>query len=105
MVLKTKTSGSKTPEHRAKPLILPQAVRKDVTPLPPIPIPLHYQVRDFLLREIAEGRLCPGDKLPTETQLMERFGVSRTPVRQAMLDLVHRGLVQRRGGKGTFVGQ
>ena len=75
----------------------------DVLPFSRDQVPMHYQVRDFLIQEIAEGRLRPGDRIPTEAQLIERFGVSRTPVRQALLDLVHRGLVQRRGGKGTFV--
>jgi GntR family transcriptional regulator len=54
-----------------------------------------------LLRDIQE--MVPGDRLPTEGQLMDRFGVSRTTVRDAIHELVRIGLLRRRSGSGTFV--
>ena len=56
-----------------------------------------------LAAEIAAGILSSGSRLPTEDQLIERFAVSRTTVRKAVENLVSRGLVEIRRGKGTFV--
>jgi GntR family transcriptional regulator len=66
-------------------------------------LPLYHRVREALLRDIEE--LSPGDRLPTESELMERFGVSRTTVREAVNELARNGLVRRRSGSGTFVAQ
>ena len=52
---------------------------------------------------IERGAIRPGDPLPTERDLAERFGVSIAPVRQAILDLVKEGALYRRRGKGTFL--
>lgn len=79
---------------------------------PPVPvqqierreaIPKYTQLRQRILNDIATRRLRPGDLLPSEHQLCETFGVSRTVVRQALLELEHEGLVDRVKGKGTFV--
>jgi GntR family transcriptional repressor for pyruvate dehydrogenase complex len=51
---------------------------------------------------IREGRIAPGDKLPTEAEIMAEFGVSRTVVREALSKLQAGGLVQTRHGIGTF---
>ncbi|MBU3732762.1 MAG: FadR family transcriptional regulator [Beijerinckiaceae bacterium] len=56
-----------------------------------------------LSEEIAAGQLKPGEKLPTEQQLGERFGVSRPIVREAIGRLKHDGLVVSRQGAGVFV--
>lgn len=56
-----------------------------------------------LSQDIREGRLQPGDKLPTESALVERFEVSRTVVREAISRLQASGLVDTRHGIGTFV--
>ena len=56
-----------------------------------------------LASEIADGDLRIGDQLPTEDSLISRFGVSRITVRRAVQNLVRRGLVEIRRGKGTFV--
>lgn len=53
--------------------------------------------------DMAEGRLLPGDKLPTEAALMARFDVSRTVVREAISRLQAAGRVETRHGIGTFV--
>jgi GntR family transcriptional repressor for pyruvate dehydrogenase complex len=52
---------------------------------------------------IRDGVLTPGDKLPTETAIMEETGVSRTVVREALSRLQAAGLVETRHGIGTFV--
>lgn len=52
---------------------------------------------------ITDGSLKPGDKLPTEPQLMERLGVGRSSVREAVRMLANMGLVSVRQGSGTYV--
>lgn len=65
--------------------------------------PLYSRVETVLASEIADRALKVGDQLPTEDSLIERFGVSRITVRRAIQNLVNRGLVEIRRGKGTFV--
>lgn len=67
------------------------------------PIPLYYQIRSAILDYIAQKGLRPGNKLPTEKVLQERFGVSRTTVRLALDMLARDGILRRQAGKGTFV--
>jgi GntR family transcriptional regulator len=65
--------------------------------------PLYAKVEATLASEIAGAILARGSQLPPEDSLIERFGVSRTTVRKAVENLVMRGLVEIRRGKGTFV--
>jgi len=65
--------------------------------------PLYVQLREALRAEIEERGLRPGDRLPTEAELEQRYGVSRSTIRQAVGDLEVEGLVERVQGKGTFV--
>lgn len=67
------------------------------------PIPLYYQLYSLLLNKIKTKDLKPGDMLPTEVYLMEKYNVSRATVRQAILDLARNGYVSRIKSKGTFV--
>ncbi len=62
-------------------------------------------VVDALHREIRDGNLATGDRLPTEAQIMSRHGVSRTVVREALSQMQAAGLVDTRQGVGTFVAQ
>jgi GntR family transcriptional regulator len=64
---------------------------------------LYTRVETVLASEIADGALKVGDQLPTEDSLITRFEVSRITVRRAIQNLVSRGLVEIRRGKGTFV--
>src|SRR5260370_12968106 len=64
---------------------------------------LYAQVERVVANEIADGELKVGDTLPAEDSLIARFGVSRITVRRAIQNLVSRGLVEIRRGKGTFV--
>lgn len=65
--------------------------------------PKHRRIFQELLAEIAGGDYAPSGKLPSETQLVERFQASRPTVARALGDLQQRGLVERRVGSGTFV--
>lgn len=67
------------------------------------PIPLYYQLKQLLQQQILTGKLQPGDQIPTEAELCRRYRISRTPVRQALLELVREGLLTRTVGRGTFV--
>lgn len=60
-------------------------------------------LRQIVLQSIESGELKPGQQLPTEFELIERYQVSRTTVREAVASLVHEGLLRRFQGKGTFV--
>jgi len=67
------------------------------------PVAMYLQIADRLRREIAEGTFEPSGRLPSESQIMERFNVSRVTVRLALDQLDKDGLIERRKGKGTFV--
>lgn len=60
-------------------------------------------IAEELRVEIGDGRLSPGDRLPTENALARRFGVNRHTARQAIATLADEGLVESRRGSGTFV--
>lgn len=64
---------------------------------------LSEHVVSALRDQILGGQIQPGQKLPTEGQLTETFGVSRTVVREAMASLAADGLVESRQGAGVFV--
>src|SRR4029450_9434777 len=61
-----------------------------------------YREIEQWLRTLVEGAR-PGDPLPSEAELCERFSVSRMTVRQALQELTNDGLGERRRGQGTFV--
>lgn len=67
------------------------------------PLPLHYQLKQHLLEKIESGEWKPNGLIPSEQELQEQFGLSRTTVRQALSDLVYDGLLTRERGRGTFV--
>lgn len=64
--------------------------------------PLYDQLVDVLTNQI-NNDLQPGDMLPSERELSERYGLSRTTVRLALQELERFGLVVRQHGRGTFV--
>jgi len=65
--------------------------------------PLYYQLKEILRKNILAGVWKAGDKIPTEKELSETFGVSTAVVRQAVSLLVNEGVLVKRQGKGTFV--
>jgi GntR family transcriptional regulator len=66
-------------------------------------IPLYHQLMERLKDSIEKGNWTPGDKIPSENQLMEQFGVSRNTAKKAIEELVQAGILYRIQGKGTFV--
>lgn len=64
-------------------------------------VPYHLQIKEVLEKEIIAGKYC--ERIPSELELMERFDVSRSTVRQAVNHLVDEGLLEKKHGKGTFV--
>jgi DNA-binding GntR family transcriptional regulator len=68
-----------------------------------IDVPIHRQVREGLRRAILEGRLRPGQRIPSTRSLAADLGVSRLPVLSAYEQLLHEGYLIGRTGSGTFV--
>lgn len=64
---------------------------------------LFEQIVQQVEESILKGQLKPGDQLPAERDLAQRFGVSRTAVREAVKTLREKGLVEAYSGRGTFV--
>jgi DNA-binding LacI/PurR family transcriptional regulator len=65
--------------------------------------PKHQRVYAVLRRQIQSGRWKPGDRLPSEAELVQSFAASRITVGRAVRDLQSAGLVERRPGSGTYV--
>jgi GntR family transcriptional regulator len=65
--------------------------------------PLHLKISEQIKAWIKSGKYQPGDRLPSESQLMTEFGVSRITIRRAFSNLVQQGLVLSQHGKGVFV--
>jgi DNA-binding LacI/PurR family transcriptional regulator len=63
----------------------------------------HREISTVLLSEIAAGKYAASGRLPSEVQLVKRFGVSRPTVARALRDLQAQGLIVRRAGSGTYV--
>lgn len=66
-------------------------------------VPLYARIQADLRRDIADGKLVLGSRLPPESELSERYGVARMTVRHALDGLVTAGLLTRKRGVGTFV--
>lgn len=65
--------------------------------------PIWRSIANTLQTEIAQELYRPGDKLPTEAELADRFGVNRHTVRQGLANLAEAGIVHARRGSGVFV--
>ena len=74
-----------------------------VQPIRPNRIPLSTQTQQYLLDLIEHGTYVPGEKLPSEKELSVQLGISRSTLREALLNLEQEGIVLRRHGVGTFV--
>jgi GntR family transcriptional repressor for pyruvate dehydrogenase complex len=64
---------------------------------------LYEQIVQQIEESILKGALKAGDQLPAERELAQRFGVSRTAVREAVKALREKGLVEAYSGRGTFI--
>lgn len=69
----------------------------------PASIALFRQVKDFIASRIQDGTWRPGDKLPSENDLVKQFDISRMTVNRALRDLVQQGRIRRVAGVGSFV--
>ncbi len=67
------------------------------------PDPLYKQVEERILQCLADGEWKPGEQLPTESQLAERFGVAVFTIRAGIGELANANILVRKQGKGTFV--
>jgi len=65
-------------------------------------IPLYYQLKEYLLQEIKKNYQA-GDLLPSESEIEQKYGVSRITVRKAIEELSREGIVVKKQGRGTFV--
>jgi len=86
------------------------SARKSATPasteaqvVPMSSVPLHTQIREIIRRRVLDGTYAPHSQMPSESQMMEAFSVSRITIRQALGDLQKEGLVFKVPGKGSFV--
>lgn len=66
------------------------------------PVPYYQQMFDVLEERISSGRIALGERLPSENELGNEFGLARATVRQALQLLESRGLVQRIANRGVF---
>ncbi|HYP83788.1 GntR family transcriptional regulator [Variovorax sp.] len=67
------------------------------------PLPLFARIEATLRQRILDRQLAAGDKLPSEAELEQEFGVSRITVRQALSALHANGFIRKVNGKGSFV--
>src|SRR5215204_6111401 len=67
--------------------------------------PAYEQVKAWIRQHIASGEWKPGDVVPSEATLMERFSISRMTAHRALRELASEGLVTRVQGSGTRVAQ
>lgn len=65
--------------------------------------PLYQQIYQLLRNKILDAQWHPNEMLPSESELMERYLVSRATIRQALDELASDGLIYRKQGRGTFV--
>ena len=67
------------------------------------PLPRYYQLKEIIREHVRSGAWTPGEPIPSERELSERYGISRMTVRQSVSELVNEGLLYRQQGRGTFV--
>lgn len=65
--------------------------------------PLYRQIKGLILQSLDNGEWRPGEAIPSETELAQRFNVSQGTVRKAIDEMAAENLLVRRQGKGTFV--
>lgn len=68
-----------------------------------MPLPLYVQVAQYFREKINDGFFKPNSLIPSEFEIAKDFNISRATVRQAILELVHEGILVRVSGKGTYV--
>ena len=66
-------------------------------------LPLHMQITELLIRDIASGRLLDGERLPPERDMAARLGIAVGTLRKALTALTDKGLLTRRQGSGNYI--
>ena len=67
--------------------------------------PLYQQIKDEINNRISQGQWQPGQKIPSENELVESLNVSRMTVHRAMRELTREGVLNRVHGLGTFISE
>lgn len=66
-------------------------------------LPIYSQLKEQIIRQIAEGELKPGDQIPSQYELCEKYQMSHMTVRRALNELLKEGILRSIPGKGTYV--
>ena len=66
-------------------------------------VPVYIRIQHELRNGIISGAYAPGDRIPSETELAQRFETTRATVARALQELVFDGTIVRRAGAGSFV--
>ena len=100
----SKSGASSGVNAAPKLVVLPRPAARAADKVQPLsPVPLYAQIKDILRARILDGSYQPHQQMPSESEMMATFNVSRITVRQALNDLQNEGLIFRIHGKGTFV--
>jgi DNA-binding transcriptional regulator YhcF (GntR family) len=66
-------------------------------------IPIYYQIKNYIYRQIITGKLVPGEKIPAVRQLAVDLTVNVNTVQRALGELISEGILESRRGLGNFV--
>lgn len=67
--------------------------------------PRYREIKNAILADVRTGRLSSGDRVPSESEIVARFGVSRMTANRALRELTAAGVLVRRPGSGTFIAE
>ncbi|CUS44248.1 Histidine utilization repressor [hydrothermal vent metagenome] len=67
--------------------------------------PRYVEIKQSIVGALRSGELKPGDRVPSEAELVSRFGVSRMTANRALRELSNAGVVVRRAGAGSFIAE
>lgn len=81
----------------------PKPASTDTQVVPTSSVPMHTQIREIIRRRVLDGTYAPHSQMPSESQMIEAFSVSRITIRQALGDLQKEGLIFKVPSKGSFV--
>ena len=65
-------------------------------------IPLYIQLSDLIRKQIEQGMIKPGDKLLSESEMIQQYQLGRLTIREALALLANEGLIEKHHGKGTY---
>lgn len=65
--------------------------------------PIYLQLKELIMEQITAGKLAPGSKLMSESEISKEYDISRVTVRKAFSEMVDEGYLVRKQGKGTYV--